>query len=103
MGRKIFTDDQMAAAMIDCLIHHGHPLLFEGKQLPYGACADEADGTPAWGGRCQGTDRLTKRPGSPDKAGTENPQPRKAVPFSARRWAGLGGTQMRRNHATFRN
>ena len=29
MGR--FTDEQMAAAMIDRLIHHGHLLLFEGQ------------------------------------------------------------------------
>lgn len=28
---SIFTDDQMAAAMIDRLVHHGHLLLFEGK------------------------------------------------------------------------
>lgn len=27
----IFTDDQMAAAMIDRLAHHGHILLFEGE------------------------------------------------------------------------
>lgn len=27
----IFTDDQMAAAMIDRLVHHGHLILFEGK------------------------------------------------------------------------
>ncbi|MBR4862067.1 MAG: IS21-like element helper ATPase IstB [Firmicutes bacterium] len=27
----IFTDDQMAAAMIDRLVHHGHLMLFEGK------------------------------------------------------------------------
>jgi DNA replication protein DnaC len=27
----IFTDEQMAAAMIDRLIHHGHLLLFEGE------------------------------------------------------------------------
>ncbi len=27
----IFTDDQMAAAMIDRLAHHGHLILFEGK------------------------------------------------------------------------
>lgn len=27
----IFTDDQMAAAMIDRLVHHGHLLLFEGQ------------------------------------------------------------------------
>ena len=27
----IFTDQQMAAAMIDRLIHHGHLLLFEGR------------------------------------------------------------------------
>ena len=27
----IFTDDQMAAAMIDRLVHHGHLLLFEGN------------------------------------------------------------------------
>ena len=27
----IFTDDQMAAAMIDRLVHHGHLLIFEGK------------------------------------------------------------------------
>jgi DNA replication protein DnaC len=27
----IFTDEQMAAAMIDRLIHHGHLILFEGK------------------------------------------------------------------------
>ena len=27
----IFTDDQMAAAMIDQLVHHGHLLIFEGK------------------------------------------------------------------------
>ena len=27
----IFTDDQMAAAMIDRLVHHGHLLVFEGK------------------------------------------------------------------------
>lgn len=27
----IFTDDQMAAAMIDRLVHHGHLLLFEGR------------------------------------------------------------------------
>ena len=29
MGR-IFTDEQMAAAMIDRLVHHGHLLIFEG-------------------------------------------------------------------------
>ena len=28
---SIFTDDQMAAAMIDRLVHHGHLLLFEGR------------------------------------------------------------------------
>lgn len=28
---SIFTDEQMAAAMIDRLVHHGHLLLFEGK------------------------------------------------------------------------
>lgn len=27
----VFTDDQMAAAMIDRLVHHGHLFLFEGK------------------------------------------------------------------------
>ena len=27
----IFTDDQMAAAMIDRLVHHGHLLIFGGK------------------------------------------------------------------------
>src|SRR5699024_1546965 len=27
----IFTDDQMAAAMIDRLVHQGHLLIFEGK------------------------------------------------------------------------
>lgn len=27
---EIFTDDQMAAAMIDRLVHHGHLLIFEG-------------------------------------------------------------------------
>lgn len=27
----IFTDDQMAAAMIDRLVHHGHLVIFEGK------------------------------------------------------------------------
>ena len=27
----IFTDDQMAAAMIDRLVHHGHLILFEGE------------------------------------------------------------------------
>ena len=27
----IFTDDQMAAAMIDRLVHHGHLLVFQGK------------------------------------------------------------------------
>lgn len=27
----IFTDDQMAAAMIDRLAHHGHLLTFEGE------------------------------------------------------------------------
>ncbi|WP_263364389.1 ATP-binding protein [Paenibacillus sabuli] len=27
----IFTDDQMAAAMIDRLVHHGHLLVFEGE------------------------------------------------------------------------
>ena len=27
----IFTDQQMAAAMIDRLVHHGHLLLFEGQ------------------------------------------------------------------------
>lgn len=26
---SIFTDDQMAAAMIDRLVHHGHLILFE--------------------------------------------------------------------------
>ena len=29
--RLLFTDDQMAAAMIDRLVHHGHLLIFEGK------------------------------------------------------------------------
>lgn len=28
---SIFTDDQMAAAMIDRLVHHGHLILFEGQ------------------------------------------------------------------------
>jgi DNA replication protein DnaC len=28
---SIFTDDQMAAAMIDRLAHHGHIILFEGE------------------------------------------------------------------------
>ena len=28
---SIFTDEQMAAAMIDRLVHHGHLLIFEGK------------------------------------------------------------------------
>lgn len=28
---SIFTDDQMAAAMIDRLVHHGHLLMFEGR------------------------------------------------------------------------
>jgi len=28
---SVFTDDQMAAAMIDRLAHHGHLLLFEGE------------------------------------------------------------------------
>lgn len=28
---SIFTDEQMAAAMIDRLIHHGHLIMFEGK------------------------------------------------------------------------
>ncbi|WP_220377124.1 ATP-binding protein [Cohnella phaseoli] len=27
----VFTDDQMAAAMIDRLAHHGHLLVFEGE------------------------------------------------------------------------
>ncbi len=27
----IFTDDQMAAAMMDRLVHHGHLLIFEGR------------------------------------------------------------------------
>ena len=27
----IFTDDQMAAAMIDRLVHHGHLIIFEGN------------------------------------------------------------------------
>ena len=27
----VFTDDQMAAAMIDRLVHHGHLFLFDGK------------------------------------------------------------------------
>ena len=27
----VFTDDQMAAAMIDRLVHHGHLLIFEGR------------------------------------------------------------------------
>lgn len=31
MWGGIFTDDQMAAAMIDRLVHHGHLLIFEGK------------------------------------------------------------------------
>lgn len=30
-GGSIFTDDQMAAAMIDRLVHHGHLILFEGN------------------------------------------------------------------------
>ena len=34
----IFTDDQMATAMIDRLVHYGHLLIFEGKKLPNGAC-----------------------------------------------------------------
>ena len=31
----VFTDDQMAAAMIDRLVHHGHLLIFEGKSYLY--------------------------------------------------------------------
>jgi len=30
-GGSVFTDDQMAAAMIDRLAHHGHLLVFEGE------------------------------------------------------------------------
>ena len=31
---SVFTDEQMAAAMIDRLVHHGHLLMFESKELP---------------------------------------------------------------------
>ena len=63
---SIFTDDQMAAAMIDRLVHHGHLILFEGNSYRMehalmkqtarqpGAGASSRDSTPdAW------------RPGSP--------------------------------------
>ncbi len=35
----VFTDDQMAAAMIDRLVHHGHLFFL----LPDGTCPDETN------------------------------------------------------------
>ena len=44
----IFTDDQMAAAMIDRLVHHGHLLLFEGRsyRMEHALMRQDAPGGP---------------------------------------------------------
>ena len=44
---SIFTDNQMTAAMLDRLVHHGHLILFEGNSY---RMEHEANSTTAWSG-----------------------------------------------------
>ena len=60
----IFTDDQMAAAMIDRLVHHGHLILFEGNSYRMEhALMKQTARQPGMVSRDSTLD--AKRPGSP--------------------------------------
>ena len=56
---SIFTDDQMAAAMIDRLVHHGHLLLFEGNSYRMEHALMKQTARQPGAGVVKGTDRLT--------------------------------------------
>jgi DNA replication protein DnaC len=58
-SKSIFTDDQMAAAMIDRLVHHGHLLLFEGNSYRMEHALMKQTARQPGAGVVKGTDRLT--------------------------------------------
>lgn len=62
----IFTDDQMAAAMIDRLVHHGHLILFEGNSYRMEhALMKQTARQPGAGALSRDSTLDAKRPGSP--------------------------------------
>ena len=63
---SIFTDDQMAAAMIDRLVHHGHLILFEGHSYRMEhALMKQTARQPGAGALSRDSTLHAKRPGSP--------------------------------------
>ena len=61
----IFTDDQMAAAMIDRLVHHGHLILFEGNSYRMEhALMKQTARQPGAGAESKDSTLNTKRSGS---------------------------------------
>lgn len=63
---SIFTDDQMAAAMIDRLVHHGHLILFEGNSYRMEhALMKQTARQPGAGAASRDSTLDAKRPGSP--------------------------------------
>ena len=63
---SIFTDDQMAAAMIDRLVHHGHLILFEGHSYRMEhALMKQTARQPGAGAVSRDSTLEAKRPGSP--------------------------------------
>lgn len=63
---SIFTDDQMAAAMIDRLVHHGHLILFEGNSYRMEhALMKQTARQPAAGAVSRDSTLGAKLPGSP--------------------------------------
>jgi len=63
---SIFTDDQMAAAMIDRLVHHGHLILFEGNSYRMEhALMKQTARQPGAGAVSRDSTLDAKHPGSP--------------------------------------
>ena len=63
---SIFTDNQMAAAMIDRLVHHGHLILFEGNSYRMEhALMKQTARQPRAGAVSRDSTLDAKRPGSP--------------------------------------
>lgn len=63
---SIFTDDQMAAAMIDRLVHHGHLILFEGHSYRMEhALMKQTARQPGAGAVSRDSTLDAKHPGSP--------------------------------------
>ena len=61
----IFTDDQMAAAMIDRLVHHGHLILFEGNSYRMEhALMNQTSRQPGAGAESKDSTLNAKRSGS---------------------------------------